>query len=205
MGNKKDMFGQSKEQQIDDQIYNLKYMSKTLKRTADSQLKLEREYNKRAKKALRAGDERIAVTYIRQSQQYAELALKTTQMACNVEVIGAKVVGAIQSGQMNDDILHTVSLLTSSIRPDKAMDKIGSMDKMFDDILVYSGSVADAMDGIVAPSSAASLDEVNMLADMKNQITQDVSMDLMSLPSIGGSALPSVTDGGPHRQHNSYF
>lgn len=179
------MFGPTKEQLVDDQLYNLKYMAKTLSKASTGQLRQEKVYYNKAKSALKKGDERIAKAFVKQSKQYSALALRTTELACNLELIGEKINGAIQAGRMNDEILATVSLLTGTLRPDMAVNKIGSMDKMFEDIMVYSNAIDQAVDGVVAPSASATEEEVMTMNDLKEQIAQDASMDFMALPSAG--------------------
>ena len=175
----------SRAELIDNQIYDLKFMSKKLNRDATGHKKHQLEYHKKAKKALVHGDERTACTYVKQSNQFSDLAHQSTTLACNLEVIGARILCAVQSGRINDQLLQSVSTLTAFLQPDTAIGKLGSMDKMFEDVLVYTGAVNDAMDDISAPEVGQDSKTHDVLSDIRDDIAADASHEFITLPTVG--------------------
>lgn len=200
------MFGPSRERLIDDQIYNLKYMVKSLNRTAKKHKEQEKAFYKKAKNALKQGDERTAAAYVRQSQQFSNLALRTTTLACNLQVIEARVTESVQTGRMNEDILKTVSLLTSHLQPLNGINNIGYMDKAFEDVLVYTTTIANTMDDIAAPTDATSQEQQSMLAGLKEELAAEASEDFIALPSLGEGLIKN-DNGVLHSSNNvtNYF
>jgi charged multivesicular body protein 1 len=176
--------GPSREKQIDDQIYNMRFAAKSFFRTATSHKKKEKEYLDRARKSLRKDDERTAATYAKQSTQFANLAANSTNLACNIEVLSEKVNEALKSGRINGDVTKTVLLLTHQIQPALVMNQIGVMDKAFEDILVCTNAVSNAIDDTCATSGQ---DDVDLLNELKDEISNGESLDLIqSLPSLSG-------------------
>jgi charged multivesicular body protein 1 len=190
------MFGRSKEELIDEQLYNLKYMSKSLTRTAKRYKDQEKTFYRKAKNALRQGDERTATTFARQSIQYSNLALKSTNLACNLEIVEARVKESVQMGRMNDDIMRTVALLTSHLQPLSSIDNIGIIDKSFEDVLVYTQTLNNMMDGVVASSEnePSRTDQTNLMSSLREEIANESSLEFMTLPSINTSLLTNQQD-----------
>lgn len=178
------MFGKSVEDQIDEQIYNLKYMAKSLFRTANQQKAQEKQFHKKAKTSLKNGDERTARAFLNQSRQFSNLALKSTNIACNLQIIEARIKESVQTGRISEDIMKTVSLLTSQLKPYAAIDMNGAMEKSFDDILVLTNSVANTMDGIASHTAGVDTETDNMLNGLKEEIANEAVSDLTSLPSL---------------------
>jgi hypothetical protein len=176
------MFGVSTDTAIQNEIANLKYTCKTLMRNAQMQKKREAEYYKKAKRSMTTGDERTAATYIKQSVQFASLALRSTEMACNLEVVEAKINESIQSGSMNKSITNTLSLLISKLRPTNAINNMGNIDKSFEDIMTYSNAMTNVLDGVAAPNVGSNELESNLLAGLKEEVSNEASYALPACP-----------------------
>lgn len=145
------MFSGNRDRQLDEEMYKLKFRQKILLKMAAGYKKRESEYYKKAKQSLLKGDERTAATFARQSVQFSDMALKTNNMACNVEVIESRVREAVQNGKLSQQALQTVSLLTTQLAPVCTIKNMGALDKGFEDIMVTSGTISSILDGVAAP------------------------------------------------------
>lgn len=178
------MFGPSREQQIEEHMFIIKCMVKDFNKTANKYKAEEANYLKKAKKALRKNDERTAMTYVRQSKQYSDLALRTTQLACNLEVVEARIKEAISSEKINRGISQAVSNLISQLNPKYTLESVGNMDKAFEDVATCSNTIMSSIEGVAAPSSGSNAIEQKMMAELKEEVAQDATFELSALPSL---------------------
>lgn len=178
------MFGRSREEMMYDQMFNIKCMIKDFNKTANRYKTEESVYLKKAKKSLSKGDERTAMTYIRQSKQYSDLALRTTTLACNLEVVEARIKESIQSGKINESISNAVSILLSQVNPRSTIMSVGVMDKAFEDIATCSNTIIGAIGDVAAPSVGTMSLEQEMLNDLKDEVAQEATLELSALPSL---------------------
>lgn len=184
------MFSVNRERQLDEELYKLKFQQKTLQKTALAYKKNEAAYYKKAKKALVKGDERTAGAYARQSVQFSDMALATTNMACRLEVTESKIKSAVQSGRINEQVIKTTCLLTAALSPVTTMSKLGAFDKAFEDIMVSSNGIADVLDAAAAPELGAGARESELLGMMQEEIALD---DMSTMPMFSKHA--SVSKG----------
>jgi hypothetical protein len=199
------MFSVNRERQLDEELYKLKFQQKTLQKTALTYKKNEVAYYKKAKKALVKGDERTASTFARQSVQFSDMALATTNMACRLEVTESKLKTALQSGRINEQVIKTTCLLTAALMPVTTMSKLGAFDKAFEDIMVTSNGIADVLDAVAAPELGANDRENALLGMMQEEIAVD---DMASLPLFSGASgsktLASVISGNLIHTKNDF-
>lgn len=194
------MFSGNRERQIDEELYKLKFRHKTLVKMAAGYKKRESEYYKKAKKSLTKGDDRTAATYARQSVQFSDMALKTNNMACRVEVIESRVRDAVQTGKLSQQMMQTVSLLTSQLAPAYTMTNMGALDKGFEDIMVTTESIGAVLDGVAAPAMGYSEREQSLLGMAQEEIALD---DMSSFSA--SLAMPSGHHSGVKKSVKNYF
>jgi charged multivesicular body protein 1 len=188
------MFWSNKDKQIEDKIYNLKFATKMLFRTAAGHKKKEKVYMTKAKNALKRNDERSATIYIQQSVQYTNLATSTTTLACNMEILGEKVSEAIQAGKMNEEVATAVSLLTHRIQPTQTSDSIGALDKALEDVAVCTNAIQGAISDGAAPPVSAHSDASALMDALKEEVATESSFEFMSLPTIGAAGGDTMAD-----------
>ena len=136
---------QSREHRIQEQLYQLKYLVKTLYKNANTYKKKQAEYAKKMKRAIKQGDERTAKVYAKQSVNYSDMALKSTQLACRVEVVESSARDAIQSGNVSSELVNVVQSISDHISPTSVLHDMGTFEKMFEDIMVSSNTMASVM------------------------------------------------------------
>lgn len=195
------MFGRSRESAIDEELFQLKFRSKTLLKSANNYKKQEKAYYNKAKNALKKGDDRTAGLYVKQSVQFQNASHKFSQLGLNLEIVETKVREAVQSGTVSDNIVNTLRLLNSHLRPRDALDKIARMDKAFEDIMVFTDSINNSMDETVAMNSSSNELESNILNDLKSEVSMDAQSDMMMLPSINSIS----TQNGLKNSNTSLF
>ena len=178
------MFGPSREELIEDHMFNVKCMVKDYNKTAARYKSEEAAYLKKAKKALKKGDERTAITYVKQSKQYSDLALRTTELACNLEVVEARIKEAIRAGKINNEISQAVGHLLSRLTPKYTLQSVAVMDKAFEDVSTCSNTIMGAIEGVSAPATGSTMVEQQMLADLKEEVAQEATLELSALPSL---------------------
>ena len=178
------MFGRSREELIDEHIFNIKCMVKEYNKAANRYKGSEVEYIKKAKKALKKGDDRTAATYVRQSKQCSDLALRNVELACNLEVVEARINEAISAGKINHDITNAVSLLVSKLTPKYTLNAVGVMDKNFEDVATCSNTIMGAIGGVAAPATGSAGGAAQLLADLKEEVAQEATLELSVLPSL---------------------
>ena len=178
------MFGPSREQLIDEHLFNIKCMVKDCNKTANRYKTSERAYIKKAKKALKKGDERTAQMYVRQSSQCSDLALKQVQLACNLEVVEARIKEAVNSGRINQDVSRAVNLLVSQLTPKYTLQSVGAMDKAFEDVSTCSNTIMNAIGGVAAPEVGSGVTQDQLLVDLKEEVAQEETLELSALPSL---------------------
>ena len=178
------MFGPSREQLIDEHLFNIKCMVKDCNKAANRYKTSEGSYIKKAKKALKKGDERTAATYVQQSQQCSDLALKNVQLACNLEVVEARIKEALDAGKINTDISRAVQLLVYQLTPKYTLQSVSVMDKAFEDVSTCSNTIANAIGGVAAPAVGSGAAQAQLLADLKEEVAQEETLELSALPSL---------------------
>lgn len=193
------MFSRNRETQIEEELYKLKYLQKSLFRNGNGYKKKELDYYKKAKRALGKGDERTATTYARQSIQYSDMALNSSAFACRVEIIESRARDSLQAGRLSDQMLTTVKLLTNYLDPVATLGKTGAFDKGFDDIVVSTNSIADAFDGAASPASG----DDSRNAALLQMANEELGCDMGIFPTGNGAALSAAmktvdVSGVPH-------
>jgi hypothetical protein len=204
------MFGPSREEMIEDHMFNVRCMVKDYNKTATRYKTEEAAYMKKAKKALKKGDERTAITYVRQSKQYSDLALRTTELACNLEVVEARIKEAINSGKLNNEISQAVSLLLSRLTPKYTLQSVAFMDKAFEDVSTCSDTIMSAVGGVAAPAIGSTLVEQQMLSELKDEVSQEATLELSALPSLDArlnnlSSNQEIDNNRNNIIHKTYF
>jgi hypothetical protein len=194
------MFGPSREALIDEHLFNIQCMIKDCNKTANRYKTSEKTYIKKAKKSLKNQDERTAKTYVVQSRQCSDLALKNVQLACNLEVVEARIKEAIKSGKINQDISKAVNLLITQLTPKYTIRSVGVMDSAFEDVSTCSETIMNAIGGVAAPSVGSCYDQDKLLGDLKEEVSQEEVLGMSILPSLE-TRLGSLGD--PIFQQNS--
>lgn len=188
------MFSGNRDRQIEEELYKLKFRHKTLVKMAAGYKKRESEYYKKAKKSLVKGDERTATTYARQSVQFSDMALKTNNMACSVEVIESRVREAVQTGKLNDQMIQTVRLLTAQLAPTTTMTNMATLDKGFEDIMVTTEAIGNVLDGVAAPAIGYSQREQALLGMAQEEIALDDMSSLGASLGLPGNNMVNSLD-----------
>lgn len=169
------------DQKIQEQLIRIKFLINTLnKNSAKSKLK-EKQFMKKAKKAMELGDKPTAEVYVRQSVQHRHMALKLLKLACRVEIMESQTKTHVQTNQISTEVVNVISSLTEVCNPSMTLDNINAFEQLFDDATIATNYTVDTLDGAMA--DGVSTTEENELMSM---IDDQISLESSVLPHIDG-------------------
>jgi charged multivesicular body protein 1 len=180
------MFFKNSPPPLQQQLYEIKFFTKSLEKAATRHKKKSVDYAKKCKKAMEGGDNATARVYASQSVKYTKLALRYTTVACRMEIFESMVNDSLQSGQMTDIVRGIVTRLSSVVNPANVMNDIEVIDKLTEDLQVAVGSVDSTMDIIQSPTP----DENREVEEMMNFTSDLIAQEMESSPVA--AIFPSV-------------
>jgi hypothetical protein len=176
----------SPEEIIQQQLVKVKFLINTLNKNSIKSKTKEKQFAKKAKKALAIGDENTAQVYVRQSVQHKHIALKLLKLACRMEIMEANIRTHVQTNQLSNDIVKVVGDLTRLCSPNMTLDNINMFEQLFDDVTIATNYTADTLDQTMAEGTSTTEEKELMdWARDSNALEGTTSMPTMSkLPNI---------------------
>jgi hypothetical protein len=179
-------FSKSPQQQMQEQLVKVRFLINTLNKNSAKSKQKEKQFIKKAKKALANNDEGTASVYARQAIQHKSMALKLLKLACRMDIFETQVKTQIETNKMSRQLVSVIGDLTQLCGPDMTLNNINEFEKMMDDATVASNYAADVLDGSTA-DGASTAEEKEMLGMLKDSLDLEfkstLSVDFPVIPA----------------------
>jgi charged multivesicular body protein 1 len=174
---------QAKPMDIDDTIFEMKMQSKSLERASHKSEKEAQECVKKAKGALKKGNEEGAKLYLQNASTKTKEAQNLLRTAHRLEAVTTQ----IKMNQNNIAMTTQLTKLTPLLQQQASMDSIANVNQTMTDFnqamdkLTVAGNLMnDTMNfGMMDPSVDSNVDK--MLTDLKMEVNSDINKDFMGV------------------------
>ncbi|GBG24159.1 Zinc metalloproteinase nas-13 [Hondaea fermentalgiana] len=111
-----------------------------LYRCSGSKFKVkEKATLRKVTRAVSAGDERAAQTYAAHAVHLGDMADRTLQLACKVEMVSSVTQISMATGGMSNEIRETVNVVSAHLKPLETMQSMDAFNEAYDDITLPRG------------------------------------------------------------------
>jgi hypothetical protein len=160
-------FGPSINQQLEDQLFNIKMMTKVLNKNA---LKMKSNHKKtivKIKKATKQNDDETALILADHAIQQRQLELRYTRLACKMEIIASITQSALDTKQITYGISNMISTVANIHDPMMVINQIENFESLFDDLNIRTTVVENTLNDTTALSSSASEEAKTLLSQIR--------------------------------------
>lgn len=173
---------------MQEQLIKIKFVINTLTKNSNRSKSKEKQFVKKAKKAIDIGDENTARVYARQSIQHKQMALKLLNLACRMEMLESNIQLQVQTSNITTDMMKTINDLSTFCNPNMTMQNINMFESMFDDITIATNVVGNTLDTSLAPDIGSTKDEEELINWARDTNAHEQGkLPLLKLPSVGPS------------------
>lgn len=182
-------FGKSPEQQMQEQLVKVKFLVNTLNKNSQKSKTKEKQFAKKAKKALSINDEATAKVYARQSIQHKNMALKLLKLACRMDILESQIKSHVETNKISTQVVNIINDLTKLCSPTMTLSNINEFEHLMDDATVATNYTADVLDGATVDGTSTKEEE-----ELLEMARDDIDLQLKSSLSIDFPKLNSVID-----------
>lgn len=177
-------FNKSPQQQMQEQLVRVKFLTNSLNKSSNRSKLKEKQYQKKAKKALINNDEKTAQVYARQAVQHKNMALKLVTLACRMDMFETQVKSHVDANHMSGEIVNIIGGLTQLCNHEMTMSNITKFESMMDDATVATNYTSNVLDSTMV-DGVSHVEEREMIEMMKDDINLDMRSELpMTLPPM---------------------
>lgn len=166
------MFG-PKKPPLEDQLLQIKMMTRMLKKQSEKSRKKQKTYYDMAKKETFKGDLERAAIYAQQSIKHKTLSMRYLKLTMRMEVVEAMAQSALDTGMITAGVSGIITSVTQVSDPTRVITGISHFEKMFDEMSIAEGTVEMTMDqtgGLMASG------ENSEVSNMLNMFTEEAAM-----------------------------
>lgn len=185
----KDFIFGNPEKKMEEQLFNLKYTSKQMQKSADKCQKQEKVEKEKLKKALQQGNNDGAKIYaqnaIRQKNQY----LNYLRLSSRIDAVAARLDTALKMKTVTknmEGVTHGMDAALASMDPEKISRVMEKFEQQFEDLDVHSETVENAMNATTAMSTPQ--DQVDTLMQ---QVADEAGLELQLTMGSASSKAPT--------------
>lgn len=183
MGNENTKGTPTKPMDIDDTIIEMKMQAKMLERTAKKSEKESQQQVKKAKDALKKGNEEGAKLYLQNASMKNNESLNLIRTAHRLEAVTTQ----IKANQNNTAMTQQLKNLTPLLQQQANLDSISNVNQTLtefqsamDKLMIAGNIMNDQMNvGMMDPSTDANVDK--MLTDLKMEVNSGINQDFMGV------------------------
>lgn len=176
------------EQQMQEQLVRVKFLVNTLNKNSQKSKTKEKQFQKKAKKALAINDEDTAKVYARQAIQHRAMALKLLKLACRMDILESQVKTHVETNKISEHVINVLNDLTKLCSPNMTLGNINDFEALMDDATVVTNYTANVLDG--ATIDGYSQKDEDALLEM----TRDsLNLEMKSSLSLNFPQVPNIT------------
>jgi charged multivesicular body protein 1 len=181
------------EKKMEEQLFNLKFTSKQMQKSADKCQKQEKAEKEKLKKALQQGNNDGAKIYaqnaIRQKNQY----LNYLRLSARIDAVAARLDTALKMKTViknMEGVTHGMDAALNSMDPEKISKVMDKFEEQFEQMDVHSEYVENAMNNTTAMSTPQ--DEVDTLMQ---QVADEAGLELKLNMGSASNKVPTGAAG----------
>lgn len=178
----------SPEQQMQEQLVRVKFLVNTLNKNSQKSKAKEKQFQKKAKKALAINDEDTAKVYARQAIQHRAMALKLLKLACRMDILESQVKTHVETNKISEHVSNVLNDLTKLCSPNMTFGNINEFEALMDDATVVTNYTANVLDG--ATIDGYSQKDEDALLELARD---SLDMEMKSSLSLNFPQAPSIT------------
>lgn len=156
-----------KKNNLENELFNMKFTSKSLNRNSKKCEKNEKTQKAKLKKAIEQGNHEGAKIYAQNAIREKNQAISYLQLASRIDAVAARVETAINMGNLSKNIGSVVKgmdKVMASMNVEKISKSMESFEQQFEDLDVRSAYMEGAMNSTTANSTPS--DQVDTLIQM---------------------------------------
>ena len=166
-------------------MIKIKFVINTLNKNSTKSKLKEKQFAKKAKKAIENNDENTARVYARQSVQHKQMALKLLNLACRMEIMETNIQLQIQTSTISNDMIKIIGDLGKFCNPNMTIGNINLFESLFDDLTIASNVVSSTLDSSTASDVGASAEEDELINWAKDTHAHEQgNLPFLNLPTV---------------------